>query len=56
MRPGEGAQIGTDQQMLGSNDAGKRAQELLEELRRRSGERLRPEDELEYFRRLLDQF
>ena len=53
---GEGAQIGTDQQMLGSNDAGKRAQELLEELRRRSGERLRPEDELEYFRRLLDQF
>jgi uncharacterized protein (TIGR02302 family) len=53
---GDGARIGTDQQLLGSNDAGKRAQELLEELRRRSGERLRPEDELEYFRRLLEQF
>lgn len=53
---GDGARIGTDQQLLGSNDAGKRAQELLDELRRRSGERLRPEEELEYFRRLLEQF
>ena len=53
---GDGTRLGTDQQLLGSNDAGKRAQELLDELRKRSGERLRPEDELEYYRRLLEQF
>ncbi|SES65117.1 TIGR02302 family protein [Oceanicella actignis] len=34
----------------------KRARELLEEIRRRAGDRLRPEDELEYLRRLLDRF
>jgi uncharacterized protein (TIGR02302 family) len=33
-----------------------RARELLEELRRRSGERTRPELELDYFERLLEQF
>jgi hypothetical protein len=54
---GDGA-IVTDEQMLDGTmgAAGKRARELLEELRRRSGERDRPEDEREYLRRLLDRF
>lgn len=34
----------------------KRARELLEELRRRAGERDRPADELDYLHRLLRQF
>ncbi|MGG7566248.1 TIGR02302 family protein [Rhodovulum sp. DZ06] len=34
----------------------KRARELLDEIRRRSGERTRPELELDYLRRLLDRF
>lgn len=42
--------------MLDDGNANRRAWELLEELRRRSGERNRDEEELEYFRRLLDQF
>lgn len=33
-----------------------RARELLEELRRREGDKSRPEQELEYLKRLLDQF
>jgi hypothetical protein len=53
---GSGEQMGTNESLLGENDAGKRAQDLLEELRRRSGERLRPDEELDYFQRLLDQF
>ncbi|WP_376876888.1 DUF4175 domain-containing protein [Albirhodobacter sp. R86504] len=53
---GSGEQLGTNESLLGENDAGKRAQDLLEELRRRSGERLRPDEELDYFQRLLDQF
>jgi uncharacterized protein (TIGR02302 family) len=34
----------------------KRARELLDEIRRRSGERTRPAEELDYLRRLLDRF
>jgi len=34
----------------------RRAREILDELRRRSGEAERPEDELDYFRRLLERF
>jgi uncharacterized protein (TIGR02302 family) len=34
----------------------KKAQEILKELRRRSGELSRPEEELDYYRRLLRQF
>ncbi|AXC51037.1 DUF4175 family protein [Paracoccus suum] len=37
-------------------DPARRAHELLDEIRRRSGELTRPEDERSYLRRLLDQF
>jgi hypothetical protein len=53
---GNGARIGTDESMLTGPDAAARARELLDELRRRSGERERPELELDYLRRLLERF
>jgi hypothetical protein len=48
--------IGTDEQMLQGEDPYRRALDLLEELRRRSGELGRSEEERDYLRRLLDQF
>jgi uncharacterized protein (TIGR02302 family) len=53
--PGDSARIGSDQNMV-QNDPDKRAQDLLEELRRRSGEAQRPTEELDYLKRLLDLF
>ena len=53
--PGDTARIGSDQNMV-QNDPNLRAQELLEELRRRSGELTRPTEELDYFKRLLQLF
>ena len=55
-RAGEGANMGTNEQFLNGLDAARRAQELMDEIRRRSGERERPELELDYLRRLLDRF
>jgi len=52
---GEGS-IGTDENMLQGEDAYRRAQELLDEIRRRSAEAERPEEELDYLKRLLDRF
>jgi len=49
-------QSATDENMLGSELAQRRSRELLDEIRRRSGERERPEVEREYLERLLDQF
>ena len=37
-------------------DMMRRAQELFDEIRRRSGEQSRPEVELDYLKRLLDRF
>ena len=53
---GETGQMGSDQQMLGNEDVRRRADELLDEIRRRSGDQARPEQELDYLRRLLDRF
>jgi uncharacterized protein (TIGR02302 family) len=53
---GSRGRIGTGEGMLGGADVSRRAEELLDELRRRSGERDRPEDEQDYLRRLLDRF
>ena len=53
---GEGSRIGTDQDMLAGEDVYRRARDLLDEIRRRSAERLRPDTELDYLRRLLDRF
>ena len=41
---------------LRAQDMARRAQELLNEIRRRSGERQRPVEELNYLRKLLDKF
>lgn len=54
--PGESARIGSDRNMLQGEDVYRRAQDLLDEIRRRSGEQDRPEGERDYLRRLLDMF
>ncbi len=54
--PGDSARIGSDRNMLQGDDVYRRAQELLDEIRRRSGDQSRPDSELDYLRRLLDQF
>jgi uncharacterized protein (TIGR02302 family) len=53
---GATGRLGTQDDMLQGEDVYRRAQELLEELRRRSGDQARPEVELDYLRRLLDRF
>ena len=53
---GEMGRIGSDRNMLQGNDVYRRAQELLDEIRRRSGDRSRPESELDYLKRLLERF
>lgn len=53
--PGDAARIGSDKNMV-QNDPDQRAQELLDEIRRRSGETARPDAELDYLKRLLDLF
>jgi len=53
---GEGGRIGTDDTLLQGDDVYRRARDLLDEIRRRTGDRLRPDEELDYLRRLLDQF
>lgn len=56
--PGSSARIGSDRNLKGlmEDDVYGRAQALLDEIRRRSGEQLRPEGERSYLRRLLDMF
>jgi uncharacterized protein (TIGR02302 family) len=54
--PGANGQAGTDQGLLQGEDVYRRARELLDEIRKRSGESLRPEQERDYLRRLLDRF
>lgn len=54
--PGDSARIGSDRNMLQGNDVYRRAQDLLDEIRRRTGDQLRPESERDYLRRLLDMF
>lgn len=53
---GSNGSIGTDENLLQSDDVYRRARDLLDEIRRRSGEGERPEIELEYLRRLLERF
>lgn len=48
--------VGTEGDLLQGDDVYRRARELLEELRRRSGDQSRPDLELEYLERLLDRF
>lgn len=53
---GNAGSLGTDEDMEAREEAFRRSRELLDELRRRSAEQDRPEVELDYLRRLLDQF
>ena len=53
---GENGRIGTDEQLLQGDDVYRRARELLDEIRRRSGEQERPTEELDYLKRLLERF
>jgi uncharacterized protein (TIGR02302 family) len=50
------ARIGSDKNLLQGEDVYRRAQELLDEIRKRSGEQARPETERNYLKRLLDLF
>lgn len=54
--PGDAARIGSDRNLLQGEDVYRRAQELLDEIRKRSGEQARPEGERDYLKRLLDLF
>ena len=49
-------QFGTDEGLFQGEDVYRRAEEILDEIRRRSAEQNRPEFERDYLRRLLDQF
>ncbi|MGB3278724.1 MAG: TIGR02302 family protein [Pseudorhodobacter sp.] len=51
---GEGARIGSDRNLLQGDDVYRRAQDLLDEIRRRQGDQSRPETERDYLKRLLD--
>ena len=53
---GQGRRAGTQDNLLQGEDVYRRARDLLDELRRRSGEGERPDVELDYLRRLLDRF
>jgi uncharacterized protein (TIGR02302 family) len=53
---GEAGRIGSDRNLLQGEDVYRRAQNLLEEIRRRSGDQQRPSTERDYLRRLLDMF
>ncbi len=53
---GNSGSFGSDEDLESREEAFRRSRELLDELRRRSSEQDRPDVELEYLRRLLDQF
>lgn len=54
--PGQGDRVGTQDSLLQGEDVYRRARELLDEIRRRSGEGDRPEVERNYLERLLERF
>jgi len=53
---GSQGSIGTDEGLLQGEDVYRRARELLDEIRRRSGDTKRPDIERDYLQRLLDRF
>ncbi|WP_415921503.1 TIGR02302 family protein [Tateyamaria sp. SN6-1] len=54
--PGSNGSIGTEESLLQGEDVYRRARDLLDEIRRRAGEGERPNEELDYLKRLLDRF
>ncbi len=55
-KSGNALRNGSDENLLQGEDVYRRAEELLNEIRRRSGEDARPEEERSYLKRLLDLF
>lgn len=53
---GTSGPLGTNEEMLQGEDVYRRARDLLDEIRRRSSEKNRPEVELDYLKRLLERF
>ncbi len=53
---GNSGSFGSEDNLLQGDDIYRRARDLLDEIRRRSSDRERPEVELDYLRRLLDRF
>ncbi|SDI88001.1 TIGR02302 family protein [Aliiruegeria lutimaris] len=53
---GTSGSFGSEDSLLQGDDIYRKARDLLDEIRRRSGERERPQLELDYLRRLLDRF
>jgi hypothetical protein len=53
---GNAGSLGSDENFEQREEAFRRARDLLDEIRRRSADQDRPNIELEYLRRLLDQF
>ena len=53
---GQAGRVGTDENMLQGEDIYRRARDLLDEIRKRSGDQTRPTLELDYLKRLLDRF
>ncbi|HWL56641.1 MAG TPA: DUF4175 family protein [Paracoccus sp. (in: a-proteobacteria)] len=53
---GNGGQLSTGEPLAEGPDPARRARDLQDEIRRRSGERERPRDERDYLGRLLDDF
>jgi hypothetical protein len=55
-RPFQGGGMDTSRVMVPTNSDMQRAREILDELRRRAGDRARPRQERNYIDRLLDRF
>lgn len=55
-KPGAEGGIGTDDTLLQGEDIYRRARDLLDEIRNRSGDQSRPDIERSYLKRLLDRF
>ena len=53
---GQNGRIGSDENMLQGEDVYRRARDLLDEIRRRSGEQQRPQAEIDYLKRLLGRY
>ncbi|EAR50789.1 hypothetical protein OG2516_09328 [Oceanicola granulosus HTCC2516] len=53
---GDTGRYGTDENLLQGEDVYRRAEELLQELRDRSSDQQRPQEERDYLKRLLDRF
>ncbi len=55
-RTGSAGQVGTNRTLLSSREQQRRARELMDEIRKRTGDKRRPHYELDYLNRLLDRF